>query len=181
MRQRISPIIEDLIRGDTFVPLKITRAVDAGGLSLRHGHNRGDLLAEARWAGIRNRVESARLVVEQLRADCVLATGSTHSVGKFVVRASAHIGKTDILARQRRRGAGLRRAVAPCAPCNRSKIVSANRSRFARRRLLVPSARLVWCRRASFEESVSKIVGADRRHVRTAVSTHEFLRPRSEA
>ena len=102
---------ESPIRGETFVTRKITRAVAAIELGLQDKLYLGNLDAKRDWGHARDYVEGMWRILQQPEPDdYVLATGETHSVREFVERAFAEVGIADRLARQGRRGEGLRRA-----------------------------------------------------------------------
>jgi GDPmannose 4,6-dehydratase len=81
-------------RGETFVTRKITRAVAAIELGLQEKLYLGNLDAQRDWGHARDYVEGMwRILQAPEPDDYVLATGETHSVREFVVKAFARVGK----------------------------------------------------------------------------------------
>ena len=86
---------ESPLRGETFVSRKITRAVAAFHLGLQDTLYLGNLDARRDWGHARDYVEGMWRIVQQNDPDdYVLATGESHSVREFVVRAFAEVGVT---------------------------------------------------------------------------------------
>src|SRR6201987_4875746 len=82
---------ESPIRGETFVPRKITRAVAAIELGLQDRLFLGNLDAARDWGHARDYVEGMWLMLQQDEPDdYVLATGEKNSVREFVERAFDH-------------------------------------------------------------------------------------------
>src|SRR6187549_2554661 len=76
---------ESPIRGETFVTRKITRGVAAIHLGMQSKIYLGNLDAKRDWGHAREYVRGMWLMMQQEVADdCVLATGETHTVRKFV-------------------------------------------------------------------------------------------------
>jgi len=88
---------ESLIRGETFVTRKITRAVASIECGLQQKLFLGNLDARRDWGHARDFVEGMWLILQQDRPDdYVLATGESHSVREFVEKAFSHIGRTIV-------------------------------------------------------------------------------------
>jgi GDPmannose 4,6-dehydratase len=84
---------ESPIRGETFVTRKITRAVAAIHLGRQDKLYLGNLDAERDWGHAREFVRGMWLMLQQPEPDdYVLATGTSHSVRRFVEKAFAEIG-----------------------------------------------------------------------------------------
>jgi GDPmannose 4,6-dehydratase len=80
-------------RGETFVTRKITRAVAAIAAGLQDCLYLGNLDARRDWGHARDFVEGMWMIVQQPEPDdYVLATGESHSVREFVVKAFEHVG-----------------------------------------------------------------------------------------
>jgi GDPmannose 4,6-dehydratase len=81
-------------RGETFVTRKITRAVAAIHLGHQDKLYLGNLEAMRDWGHARDYVEGMWMIVQQPHPDdYVLATGESHSVREFVVKAFARVGR----------------------------------------------------------------------------------------
>ena len=85
---------ESLIRGETFVSRKITRAVAAIELGLQYRLYLGNLDAKRDWGHARDYVEAMWLMLQQKEPDdYVLATGETRSVREFVELSFAEVDR----------------------------------------------------------------------------------------
>jgi len=81
-------------RGETFVTRKITRAVAAIHLGIQKTLYLGNIDASRDWGHARDYVEGMWRILQQPEPDdFVLATGETHTVREFVVRAFAETGR----------------------------------------------------------------------------------------
>lgn len=88
---------ESPIRGETFVTRKITRAVARIKLGLQDSLYLGNLDAKRDWGYAGDYVKAMWLLLQQDEPDdFVIATGETHSVREFVVKAFREIG-TDLI------------------------------------------------------------------------------------
>jgi GDPmannose 4,6-dehydratase len=88
---------ESPIRGETFVTRKITRAVASIECGLQQKLFLGNLDALRDWGHARDFVEGMWLILQQdTPDDYVLATGESHSVREFVVKAFSHIGRAIV-------------------------------------------------------------------------------------
>ena len=88
---------ESLIRGETFVTRKITRAVASIECGLQQKLFLGNLDARRDWGHARDFVEGMWLILQQDTPDeYVLATGESHSVREFVEKAFSHIGRAVV-------------------------------------------------------------------------------------
>ena len=86
---------ESPLRGETFVPRKITRAVADIEKGLQDKLYLGNLDAQRDWGHARDYVEGMWRMMQQHEGDdYVLATGETHKVREFVELAFAHVGRT---------------------------------------------------------------------------------------
>jgi len=84
---------ESLLRGETFVTRKITRAAAAIRLGFQDKLFLGNLDARRDWGHAREYVRGMWLMVQQDRPDdYVLATGETTKVRDFVLRAFSEVG-----------------------------------------------------------------------------------------
>ena len=84
---------ESPIRGETFLPRKITRAVAAIELGFENTLYLGNLDARRDWGHARDYVEGMWRIVQQDEPDdFVLATGEAHSVREFAELAFAQTG-----------------------------------------------------------------------------------------
>src|ERR1700759_270814 len=82
-------------RGETFVTRKITRGVAA----IHHGFQKtlymGNLDSLRDWGDARDYVKGMHLILQQDKPDdYVLATGEMHSVGEFIERPFAEVGRS---------------------------------------------------------------------------------------
>ncbi|MFO0315266.1 MAG: GDP-mannose 4,6-dehydratase [bacterium] len=152
---------ESPVRGETFVPRKITRALARIPLGLQECLYLGTLNALRDWGHARDYVEAQWLMLQQdLPEDYVIASGVQHSVRDFVDAAARELGM-----RLHWRGAGVdehaldergRRVVA----------VDARYFRPAEVETLLGDARkardkLGWVPRISFAELVAEMVRED--------------------
>ena len=88
---------ESPIRGETFVTLKITRAVAAIKLGLQEKLYIGNLEAKRDWGHAKDYVEGMWMMLQQNKADdYVLATGEAHTVREFIEVAFKKINE-DII------------------------------------------------------------------------------------
>jgi GDPmannose 4,6-dehydratase len=86
---------ESPVRGETFVSRKITRSVALIHHGLQSMLHLGNLNAKRDWGHARDYVDGMwRILQQDTPDDYVLATGETHSVREFAVRAFAQIGRT---------------------------------------------------------------------------------------
>jgi GDPmannose 4,6-dehydratase len=84
---------ESPIRGETFVPRKVTRAVAAIQLGLQQTLYLGNLDAQRDWGHARDYVRGMWLMLQQDEPDdYVLATGESHTVRELVELAFRQIG-----------------------------------------------------------------------------------------
>src|SRR6056297_1789824 len=84
---------ESPIRGETFVTLKITRAVARIALGLQEKLYIGNLDAKRDWGHAKDFVRSQWLILQQEQPeDFVIATGEQHSVRDFIVEAARELG-----------------------------------------------------------------------------------------
>jgi GDPmannose 4,6-dehydratase len=84
---------ESPVRGETFVTRKITRGVAEIVLGLKKKLWLGNLNAKRDWGHAKDYVEAMWLMLQQDKPeDYVIATGHTHSVRDFVIKAFAHAG-----------------------------------------------------------------------------------------
>ncbi|MDR8390226.1 GDP-mannose 4,6-dehydratase [Aliifodinibius sp. S!AR15-10] len=84
---------ESPVRGETFVTRKITRAAVRIAEGLQEKIFLGNLEAKRDWGHAKDYVEGMYLMLQQDEPDdYVLATGETHSVREFCIRAFNHAG-----------------------------------------------------------------------------------------
>jgi len=85
---------ESPVRGETFLPRKVTRAVAAIEYGLQKTLYVGNLNAKRDWGHARDYVEGMWLMLQQPEPDdYVLATGETHSVRELIERAFAVVDR----------------------------------------------------------------------------------------
>ncbi|MGH7094648.1 MAG: GDP-mannose 4,6-dehydratase, partial [Stellaceae bacterium] len=85
---------ESPVRGETFLPRKVTRAVAAIEYGLQKTLFVGNLNAKRDWGHARDYVEGMWLMLQQPEPDdYVLATGETHSVRELIERAFAVVDR----------------------------------------------------------------------------------------
>ena len=86
---------ESPIRGETFVTRKITRAVAKIALGLQQEMYIGNLDAQRDWGHAKDYVEAMwKMLQVEKPDDYVIATGKTHSVREFIIRAFQKVGIT---------------------------------------------------------------------------------------
>ena len=84
---------ESPIRGETFVPRKISRGVAAIHLGLQENLYLGNLDAKRDWGHARDYAEGMWRILQQAEADdFILGTGESHSVREFVELAFREVG-----------------------------------------------------------------------------------------
>lgn len=88
---------ESPIRGETFVTRKITRAVAKIALGLQQEMYIGNLDAQRDWGHAKDYVEAMwKMLQVDKPDDYVIATGKTHSVREFIIRAFQKVGITIV-------------------------------------------------------------------------------------
>ena len=84
---------ESPLRGETFVSRKITRAVSRIALGLQEKFYLGNLDSRRDWGHAKDYVRMMWLILQADQSeDWVIATGTTHKVRDFVVKAFKHVG-----------------------------------------------------------------------------------------